>query len=51
MQVHDELIIEAPDYEREEVIKIMKESMQNVIKLKVPLEVSVSSGKTWSEAK
>ncbi len=51
MQVHDELIIEAPEYEKEEVIKIMQESMQNVIRLKVPLEVSVSSGKTWSQAK
>lgn len=51
MQVHDELIIEAPKEEKDEVIKLMKKCMQNVIKLKVPLEVSTNVGKTWSEAK
>ena len=51
MQVHDELLIEAPEEEKDEVIKLMKESMENVIKLKVPLDVSVNTGKTWGEAK
>jgi len=51
MQVHDELIIEAPQEEKDEVVKLMKKCMQNVIKLKVPLDVSTNVGKTWSEAK
>ena len=51
MQVHDELLVEAPKEEKDEVIKIMKDSMQNVIKLDVPLDVSINVGKTWSEAK
>lgn len=51
MQVHDELIIEAPKEEKDEIIKLMKECMENVIKLKVPLDVSVNTGKTWGESK
>ena len=42
MQVHDELIIEAPENEKEKIIEIMKNSMQNIIELKVPLEVSIN---------
>jgi len=51
MQVHDELIVEAPQNEKDEVVKLMKESMEKVIKLRVPLDVSISDGKTWGEAK
>ena len=51
MQVHDELLVEAPIEEKEEVIKIMRKSMEKVIKLKVPLDVDVNTGKTWNEAK
>ncbi len=51
MQVHDELLVEAPEEEKDIVIDIMKNCMQKVIKLKVPLEVSINTGKTWSEAK
>ncbi|MDD2627331.1 MAG: DNA polymerase I [Clostridia bacterium] len=42
MQVHDELLIEAPESEKDKVIEIMKNSMQNIIDLKVPLEVSIN---------
>ena len=51
MQVHDELIIETNDNEIELVKKIMKDSMENVIKLNVPLEVDLNIGKSWYEAK
>ena len=51
MQVHDELIVEAPKDEKDKVIGIMRDSMQNVVKLDVPLDVSINVGKTWSEAK
>lgn len=51
MQVHDELLVEAPVNEKEEVIDIMRKSMEEVISLKVPLDVDINSGKTWHEAK
>ena len=49
MQVHDELVVEAPDESVENVKKILKEEMENVAKLNVPLTVDVSSGKNWLE--
>lgn len=51
MQVHDELIIETNDSEIELVKRIMKDSMENVIKLNIPLEVDLNVGKSWYEAK
>ncbi len=51
MQVHDELLIEAPPCEVEEVKQILKDSMENATLLKVPLKVDVNVGKTWLEAK
>ena len=50
MQVHDELIIEVIPDEIEIVKDIMKKEMENVISLKVPLEVDLNIGKTWYEA-
>ena len=49
MQVHDELIVEAPDNSVENVKKILKEEMENAVKLNVPLTVDVTSGKNWLE--
>jgi len=51
MQVHDELIIEAPEAEVEQVKKLMVECMQNAAKLKVKLIVDVNVGSSWLEAK
>ena len=51
MQVHDELLIEAVPEEIEEVKEIMISSMENIIKLNVPLDVDLNVGKTWYEAK
>lgn len=50
MQVHDELIFEVPVKERDEVMDLVKQEMENVITLKVPLKVKISSGKNWDEA-
>ncbi len=47
MQVHDELIIDAPQNEISVVVKILQDNMQNVVKLSVPLTVDVNSGKNW----
>jgi DNA polymerase-1 len=50
MQVHDELVIEAPTREKEEVMNLVKKEMEEVIKLRVPLKVEIASGKNWDEA-
>ena len=50
MQVHDELVVESPVQEREDVMALVKKEMEEVIKLKVPLKVEIASGKNWDEA-
>ena len=47
MQVHDELVFEAPSEEKDEVIALVKEEMEGVIELQVPLKVDIASGKNW----
>ena len=49
LQIHDEIIVEATKDEYDKVCEIIKNSMENVIKLSVPLEVSMSSGSSWGE--
>lgn len=51
LQVHDELIIDAPQAEAEAVAKLLAEEMQGVAELKVPLVVDVHTGKSWYEVK
>ncbi len=51
LQVHDELIIDALKIEEEQVKKILKEEMENAVKLSVPLAVDMSSGNSWFETK
>lgn len=51
LQVHDELIIEAPNDEALEAKEILKKEMENAAALKVPLKVHIASGKTWFDAK
>jgi len=50
LQIHDELVLEAPEDEVEEAKKILKEGMEGVIRLDVPLIVDIGMGKNWSEA-
>lgn len=51
LQVHDELLIEAPVEEKDVCIEILKNCMENVIRLSVPLTADVSVGRSWYEAK
>lgn len=51
LQVHDELIVEAPEKEAEAAQKLLQEEMENAVQLAVPLIVDVKTGKTWYEAK
>ncbi|MBQ8209716.1 MAG: DNA polymerase I [Clostridia bacterium] len=51
MQVHDELIIEAPENEAEKALQILKEEMENAVKMSVKMDVDAHIGKTWYDAK
>jgi DNA polymerase-1 len=49
MQVHDELILEAPEKEAAWVIPLVKEKMEKAVTLSVPLVVNIHSGHNWAE--
>jgi DNA polymerase-1 len=51
LQVHDELVLDAPENEAEQAGEILKYEMENAVKLNVPLTVEVHTGKNWYEAK
>ena len=51
LQVHDELIVEAPEAERDRVAALLREEMSGAAELSVPLVVDVGCGRTWYEAK
>ena len=51
LQVHDELIIESPLCESERVQALLKDCMEHVIDLKVPLRADISTGGNWCECK
>ncbi len=51
LQVHDELIVEAPGDEAEKAAKILQEEMENAVSLSVPLTADAAIGKTWYDAK
>jgi len=47
LQVHDELVLEVPTKEAKLVAEILKQKMEKVTKLKVPLVVDVKQGRDW----
>ena len=51
MQVHDELIIEAPEKDKEKGALLLKETMENACEMAVPFTVDVQYGKTWYDTK
>jgi DNA polymerase-1 len=51
LQVHDELIFNCVEEEKNEVIKIVRDIMENTYKLKVPLVVDIELGGNWYDAK
>ena len=51
LQVHDELLLEVPTAEAEEVGQLLKESMENVVKLSVPLVAEMTEANSWYECK
>ncbi len=50
LQVHDELVFEAPDSEVEKVCSLIKETMENIVQYDVPFNVEVGVGENWTEA-
>lgn len=50
MQVHDELVFEVPEGELQKAISVIKEEMESVIELSIPLKVSIHWGRNWAEA-
>ena len=51
LQVHDELIVEAPEDEAERVRALLQECMEGVMRLSVPLRTDISVGRNWRECK
>lgn len=51
LQVHDELVAEVTADEKETVAKLLKETMESVVSLRVPLVADVNEGKNWAETK
>lgn len=51
IQVHDELLLEVKNDEKEEVLKILKDGMESAYKMCVPLVVDLQTGDNWYEAK
>ena len=51
LQIHDELIVECPEDEAEQVREIVRQQMEQVMKLRVPLVAEAKIGHSWHEAK
>jgi DNA polymerase-1 len=50
LQIHDELVFEVPEEEMPAVREMIKEEMEGVMELVIPLKVEVGAGKNWAEA-
>ena len=51
LQVHDELVLEVPPEEWSQLQPIIKSTMEDAVKLSIPLAVDINAGKNWMEAK
>ena len=50
LQIHDELLFEVPEGEADRLVAMVREKMEGVMKLAVPVKVDVGRGKNWAEA-
>jgi DNA polymerase-1 len=48
LQIHDELIFETPESDIDNLAKLVRDEMQNIMQLRVPLKVDVKSGANWA---
>ena len=51
LQVHDELVLEIMQNEKEQVAELVRDAMENVVPLSVPLSVDIHTGENWAAAK
>ena len=51
LQVHDELIVECPEGETEQVKELLTREMEGVVDYAVPMRADSAAGKSWGEAK
>ena len=51
LQVHDELIVECPPEERDQVKELLTQEMEGAVNLSVPMVAEAASGRTWYDAK
>ena len=51
LQVHDELVLDCPEREKDAASEILQREMENAVSLKVPLTVEIACGKSWFSAK
>ncbi len=51
LQIHDEIVIDVKKNELDKLTKIVKETMENIVNLSVPLKVEISTGTSWYDAK
>ena len=51
LQVHDELVFEVKQGLEDQTVELIKNTMEQVVKLRVPVEVHVDTGKRWGELK
>ena len=51
LQVHDELVLEVTEEEKDQVAQIVKDTMEHAVELAVPLVADVDTGKNWAQAK
>lgn len=51
LQVHDELVLEVPENEKEQAAQIVRGTMENTVQLDIPLAADVKFGKNWAQTK
>jgi DNA polymerase-1 len=51
LTVHDELVVEAPEHDAKRIAEIIKDVMENVVHLAIPIEVETGIGNNWAECK
>ena len=51
LQVHDELVLEVTEAEKEQVAELVQQAMESAVSLDIPLLAEVNFGKNWAETK
>ena len=51
LQIHDELLIDCVPEEKDEIVELLKDKMENAVSLRVPLVADVNYGESWYDAK